>query len=805
MGNVIKDVRLALRSLRQRPGFTAVIVITMALGIGANTAIFSVISGVLLKSLPYPEPGRIMFVLEKNDSRFKGLLPMSALNYRDLRDQSRSFEFMAGRRPFATSLMSGDKPERILGEQATADYFDVLRSTPLIGRPFSADDEKLGADQVVLISLGLWKRRFGSDPSIVGQSVRMDGKTVTVIGVMPSDYRPGIEFWVPLRINYDGADRDLHDTAVVGRLAPGISRAQAQAEMTSLAARLAEQYPEFNTGFEAVVVPMHDQIVRNIRPALLVLLAAVGLVLLISCSNVANLLLARVATREREIAIRMALGAGRYSLTRYIMTESLLLSVIGGAVGVLIAAWGTGLLINLNPKGIPRVAEISVDWSVLSFALVVSALSGILFGLFPSLQIGRQNLCESLKESGRSLAGSRRARHLRSGLAIAEVALSLVLLVAAGLSIKSFDKLTRVQAGFDTGNLLSFQLFLPPAQYPNESSQLAFQKEMTSRLAQLPGSKSAAATSVVPLANPGARFIFWAEGHPLPPLHEAPLASYRVVSPVYFATMGIPLLKGREFTDIDQKTSLHVGVINREMAERMWPGEDPIGKRFSVGVPLDPKEEVQWTTVVGVVGAVRQTSLDTEPGMEMYQPLAQAPSPGMSFVVRTTLDPGAMAEPGRSLVASMNSDLPVAGIRSMDDILHDSLAPYRFNMLLLTIFGLAALVLSAVGVFGVISYSVSSRVQEIGIRVALGASSRQVGRLVIGEGLVLTTAGLVIGFGISVWSMQLISGLVFGGGRIDTFTTVSVASFTALVALAASYIPARRAMNVDPIIALRQE
>src|SRR5262249_4325262 len=449
MRNVIKDVRFALRSLRQRPGFTAIIVITMALGIGANTAIFSVISGVLLKSLPYREPDRIMFVLEKSDNRFKGLLSMSALNYRDLRDQSQAFQFMAGCRPLAASLMSGDKPERILGEQATADYFDVLGSTPLIGRSFSSDDEKVGAGQVVLISQGLWKRRFGFDPSIVGQSIRMDGKSVTVIGVMPGDYRPGIEFWVPLRISYEGADRDFHDTLVVGRLAPGISRAQAQAEMTSLAARLAEQYPEFNTGFEAVVVPMHDQIVRNIRPTLLVLLAAVGLVLLISCSNVANLLLARVATREREIAVRMALGAGRYRLTRYIMTESLLLSAIGGAVGVIIAAWGTGLLISLNPKGIPLVNEISVDWRVLSFALAISVLSGTIFGLFPSLQVGKSNICESLKESGRSLAGSRRARHLRSGLVIVQVALSLVLLVAAGLSIKSFDKLTRVQAGFD--------------------------------------------------------------------------------------------------------------------------------------------------------------------------------------------------------------------------------------------------------------------------------------------------------------------------------------------------------------------
>jgi len=805
MLNMMKDVRFALRSLRQRPGFAALIVITMALGIGANTAIFSVISGVLLKSLPYREPDRIMFVLEKNESRSKGLLTMSSLNYRDLRDQSHSFQVMAGRRQFAASLTSGDKPERILGELATSGYFDVLGTTPLLGRGFSPDDEKLGAAPVAVISDGLWKRRFGADPSIIGHSITMDGKTVTIIGVMPADYRPGIEFWAPLMINYEGADRDFHDTAVVGRLAPGVSLAQAQAEMSSIAAHLAEQYPEFNTGWDAIVVPMHDQIVSSIRPALLILLVAVGLVLLIACSNVANLLLARVATREREIAIRIALGAGRPGLARYIMTESLLLSLLGGAAGVLIAAWGTGLLVNLNRKGIPLANEVSIDWRVLSFAIGVSLLSGVIFGLFPSLQMARANLCDSLKESGRSLAGNRQARRLRGGLVVVEVALSLVLLVAAGLSIRSFGKLTRVHAGFDPDDLLSFQLFLPSAQYPNESSQLAFQKQVISRLSEIPGVKSAAAASVVPIASPGPSFIFWAEGHPLPAPHDAPIASYRVVSPGYFATMGIPLLTGREFSDADLKASLQAGVINKEMAERMWPGEDPVGKRFSVGVPLDPKDEVQWITVVGVVGGVKQTSLDAEPGMEMYQPLAQAPFPNMSFVVRTSLDPGSIAEPVRGLVASLNSELPVTNLRSMDEILYDSLAPYRFNMLLLAIFGLAALVLSAVGVFGVISYSVSNRVQEIGIRMALGASSGQVGRLIVGEALILTAIGLVVGFVLSLWSMHLMSGLLFNVGSADGLTTASVAALLAAVALVAAYVPARRAMRVDPMIALRQE
>src|SRR5262249_42548999 len=461
-------------------------------------------------------------------------------------------------------------------------------------------------------------------------------------------------------INYEGADRDLHDTLVVGRLAPGVSPLQAQSEMSSVAARLAGQYPEFNTGWDVVVVPMHEQIVKNIRPALLVLLAAVGLVLLIACSNVANLLLARVASREREIAIRMSLGAGRYSLIRFIMTESILLSLIGGAAGVIVAAWGTGLLIDLNRKGIPLANEISVDWRVLSFAIAISVVSGVLFGLFPSLQIARSNLCEALKESGRSLAGSRRARQLRGGLVIGEVALSLVLLVAAGLSIRSFTKLMQINAGFDPDTLLSLQLFLPTIQSPNPPSQLAFQKEAISRLALLPGVKSAAAISVVPLSGPGPTFIFWAEGHTLPAPHEAPLASYRVVSPGYFATMGIPLLIGREFNDSDRQASLQVGIINREMADRMWPGQDPLGKRFSVGVPLDPKDQVQWTTVVGVVGGVRQTSLDADSGMEMYQPLAQDPSPNISFVARTSLEPATSAESTRAMMASLNSDLPLA-------------------------------------------------------------------------------------------------------------------------------------------------
>src|SRR5262249_46582836 len=378
-------------------------------------------------------------------------------------------------------------------------------------------------------------------------------------------------------------------------------------------------------------------------------------------------------------------------------------------------------------------------------------------------------------------------------------------LVAAGLSIRSFSKLMRIDAGFDPDNLLSFQLFLPTVQYPNPPSQLAFQKEAISRLAQLPGVKSAAAISVVPLSGPGPTFIFWAEGHTLPAPHEAPLASYRVVSPGYFATMGIPLLIGREFNDSDRQASLQVGIINREMADRMWPGQDPLGKRFSVGVPLDPKGQVQWTTVVGVVGGVRQTSLDADSGMEMYQPLPQDTSPNISFVARTSLEPATIAESTRAMMASLNSDLPLANLKSMDEILHDSVAPYRFNMLLLTIFGFAALLLSSVGVFGVISYSVTSRVPEIGVRMALGATSGQVGRLVVGEGMTLTLIGLAIGFVISLWSMSLLSGLLFDGGTIDTVTIISVAALLATVSALACYVPALRAMSVDPIIALRQE
>jgi predicted permease len=804
MAEITKDIRFAVRTLAKKPGFTSVAVITMALGIGANAAIFSVISGVLLKSLPYRDADRIMFVLEKNEKRFKNLLPMSSLNYRDLKEQSRSFEFMGARRPLAASLMSSERPERIQGEQVTSDYFRVLGLNPLKGREFAPEEQKAGGAPVALISDGLWKRRFGMDAGIVGQSIRMDGKSVTIVGVMPNDYRPGIEFWTPLILNYEGADRDFHDTTVVGRLAEGVSQPQAQAEMTGLSARLAEQYPEINTGAQAVVTPMHDQIVKNIRPTLLILLATVGMVLLIACSNVANLLLARVAGREKELAIRMALGAGRYRLARYILTESLVLSFVGGTAGVLVAAWGTGPLVSLNSKGIPLANEISVDLTVLWFALGISVLSGLLFGAIPAFQVVRSNLFDALKEGGRSLIGNRHSRRLRGALVVLEIAVSLVLMVFAGLSLKTFRNLIRVETGFAPENLVSFQMFLPAAEYPNPASQLAFQKEVIRRLGELPGARAAAATSVVPLANPGARYIFWADGHALPAPHEAPIASYRIVSPGYFQTMGIPLVKGREFVDSDEGKSLQVGIVNREMAERMWPGEDPIGKRFMVGVPLEPKD-VQWMTVVGVVGGVRQTTLDAEPGMEMYQPLGQAPFPNMSFVVRSALDPSALFEPAGSLTSSMNSDLPVTNLKSMDEILHDASAPSRFNMLLLGLFGLLALVLSAVGVYGVISYSVSQRSQEIGIRMALGASRREVGKLVVGEGLILTLAGLGLGTAASIFLTRLMSDLLFGVAASDSLTTVLIAAMLASVSILACYIPARRAMRVDPMIALRWE
>lgn len=808
METLIHDLRFGIRMLRKNPGFTLVAVITMALGIGANTALFSVVNGVLLKSLPFKEPDRLLFAFETNAKLPSPTIPVSTLDYRDWKEQNHVFDSMGARKPFAVSLTGIERPEKIQGERVTADYFSTLGVDPILGRTFSEDEVKPGGAKVALLSYGLWQRRFGASPNIVGQTVQLNGAPTIVVGIMPNDYRPNVELWLPLPINYAGADRDLKELVVVGRLAPGVSRQQAQVEMTTIAGRLAEQYPDFNTGWGVSLLPMHDAIVQNIRPALLILFGAVGFVLLIACSNVANLLLARAAAREREIAIRMAMGAGRLRLMRQILTESVLVSLIGGGLGVLIAMWGTQALISLNPQGIPRANEISVDPKVLVFALVASVVSGVLFGLVPAVQTSRQDLNDVLKEAGKSLMGNARGRRIRSALVVVEVALALVLMTGAGLLIKGFSRLQSVDPGFNHENVLAFQLSLPDASYPRPPQQSAFLKGVLERFSVLPGVTSASAISQAPLAGGGPSYIFWAEGRPLPTPSEAPVASSRVISPNYFQTLSIPLIAGRVFIEADNKDAPAVVIVNENFAKSMWPGEDPIGKRMTVGVPL-AGEKPDWSTIVGVVGNVKHTALNGESGMQVYEPVYQAefqsPARNMTYLLRTSVDAVSLTEAARTSVVSIDSNVPMSNVKTMDRIVYDSVSPFRFNMFLLVLFAVVALVLTIVGVYGVMNYAVTQRTREIGIRMALGADPGQVRGLILRQGMTLSAIGLGIGLAASVGVMRLLSSLLYGVSATDPVTFAAVALLLAVVALVACYVPARRATKVDPLVALRYE
>jgi putative ABC transport system permease protein len=804
MQTLIQDLRYGMRMLVKNPAFTVVAVITLALGIGANTALFSVVNGVLLKSLPYKDPDHLLFVWETNSRLASSTISASKLNFRDWKEQNHVFDLLAARQPISMNLTSNDQPEKIQGEKVTAEYFQTLGINPVAGRGFLAEEDKPGGEPVVLLSHGLWQRRFGGDSKIIGQTITLNGQSTTVAGIMPNDYRPNIEFWVPLAINFNNSDRSLHELQVIGRLAHGVTQQQAQEEMSVIAARLAEQYPDLNAGWGVTLIPVHQMIVQNIRPALLILLGAVGFVLLIACTNVANLLLARAASREKEIAIRIALGASRFRIVRQVLTESVLIALIGGGIGVLIALWGTDLLVSLNPQGIPRASEIGVDVKVLGFALLVSVISGMVFGLAPALQASKPSLNETLKESGRSSMGSPRARRLRSLLIITEVALALVLLVGAGLLIKSFYRLQEIDAGFNREKLLTMQLFLPPVQYPKEEEQVAFYRESLQRLSSLPGVTSAAAITQAPLAGGGPQYIFAVEGRPMPTPSDAPLSSYRIISPDYFQTMGVPLVSGRAFTEADNLTSQPVIIVNQVMASTMWPGEEAVGKRMTVGVPL-PGEPFDWVTVVGVVGNVKHTTLSGETGMQMYQPVLQSPSRSMTFVLRTGVEPMSIAEPARMAIASIDRTLPVSNVKTMDRIVYESVGQFRFYMYLLGLFAVIAMILTAVGVYGVMNYSVKQRTQEIGIRMALGAQPGEVRALILKQGLVISSIGLTIGLVASFAVTRLMSSLLYGVSATDPVTFAVVALFLGCVALSACYIPARKATKVDPIIALRYE
>ncbi len=815
MESLFKDIRYGVRSLWKHPGFTAIAVITLALGIGANTAIFSVVNATLLRPLPFKDPERVVMVwgfLAKM-AQAADKLPSSSGNFVSLRDQNHTFEHLAAFRSWGWQLTSGGEPELLRGARVSFDFFPAVGASPILGRAFTPDEDMPNRAPVAIISYGLWQRHFGADQNVIGKTMTLTGQTVMVVGVMPQGFQfpgganmiSGLQFalqndvWMPLALtDKEKGQQGNLNLALIGRLKPGVSPNQAESELRALEQNL----PLGGVGYTVNVVPLHQQMVGKIRKLLLVLLATVAFVLLIACANIANLLLARATSRQKEIAIRAALGAGRFRLIRQLLTESLLLSLAGGALGFLLAVWGSSLLVSLIPEDVPRIHEVSVDGRILAFTLLVSFVTGVVFGLAPALQASKLDLNESLKEGLRGTTAGFRENRLRSLLVVSEIAMALVLLVSAALLIKSFVRLLEVKPGFNPANLLTMDVQLPnlpPSRYAKEEEQTAFFQQLMDRIKALPSVDGAGAVVTLPLTGAFESTDLIIKGRGSVSEGQRPEADYTTVTTDFFRTLQIPLLKGRQFTTQDTKGTPGVIIINDILARSCWPNEDPLGKRFTVGFEKDPRE------IIGVVGSIKQTALDAEARPAMYMPQLQSPNSGMTVLVRTSGGPLAMAAAVREQVRALDKDVPVTHVRTMEEVFGASVAQPRFSMLVVGLFAALALVLSAVGIYGVMAYSVSRRAHEIGVRMALGARTSQVLKLVLKEGMTLTLVGIVIGLFGAFALTRVMATLLFGVSTRDPFTFVGVSTLLAAVAFVACYIPARRATKVDPLTALRYE
>lgn len=802
METLFRDIRYGVRTLFKNRSFTVVAIVALALGIGANTAIFSVINAVLLRPLAFEQSDQLVMVWEKRMQLGRVRNVVSPPDFHDWRAQNKVFEDMAAFSGQGFNLATSGEPERIQGASVSPSLFSILRAQPRLGRFFSSDEDKLNSESVVIISSGLWQRSFGSDPEIAGKTVKLNDKAYTIVGVTPADFifpNRRSEVWVPLVLAPEDANnRGGHSLTVVARLKPGVTLQEARTEMDSIAAQLEQQYPTPNTGHGANVFPLYEEVVADARPALLILLGAAAFVLLIACANVANLLFARSAARKREIAIRTALGARRSRIVRQLLTESVLLSITGGIIGVLLALWGLDLLLAIGEGSIPRVKEIKLDGWALGFSLLISIATGLIFGLVPALQASRPDMNEALKEGSRSASGSLGRNKTRSLFVIAEVAICLVLLIGAGLMIKSFAKLLNVSPGFNPENVLAMNVAVSGSRYGGSEQVASFYLRALERVSSVPGVESAAATTGLPMAGGFGSRYFRIEGRPPQPAGQGFNANVNLTTPGYFRTMHIPLLDGRDFDERDVMKAPGAVVINQEMARRYWPDETPIGQRLAVG-------DGPWRTIVGVVGDVKQSGLDIETRPEMFWPYYQTPVSFATFVVRTGGDLEAMTSAVRGAMQEIDKDLPVYDIKAVVDVISDSVAPQRLNMLLLGIFAGLALVLAAVGIYGVMSYSVSQRTREIGIRMALGASHRNVLRLVVGEGTILALIGVAIGVVASFFLTRLMNTLLFGVSTTDPITFVALSLLLTGVSILASLVPARRAIRVDPMVALRYE
>ena len=811
--NTLQDIRYAFRMLLKRPSFTVIVVLTLALGIGANTTIFSAIDAVLLNPLPYKDPERLMVVWETNKQLGPEMWDRNEAaigNFLDWRSRNQSFDQLGALFDTDMNLTGVGEPQRIKSVVATTNFFQVLGVQPMLGRSFSPESETPGSPFTAIISHELWQRQFGSDPGLINKSLTLNGHQVEVIGVMPPGFElqfpisVHVDMWVPFVI--DVADPDYHDRRnnflyAVGRLKPGVSQEQAQAEMKLIASQLQQQYPETNADRGVRVVPLHKQVVGNVESYLYMLFAAVGFLLLIACANVAGLLLARVTARQREVAVRMALGASRWRLIRQLLTESVILSAFSGLLGLLLAYAGVKLLVALTPSEVPRLHEIGLHVPVFLWTLAISVVTGLLFGLAPALQASRPDLNSALKESSGRNPGSFQGSELRNLLVVSEVAVALLLLVGAGLMTKSFLRLQQVDPGFDATNVVSMNIALPTSKY--RAQQLNnFYDQLFERIRNLPGVKSVGGINPLPLGGTNISLSVLDEGAPAVALTDRPSVGVRVVTPGYFQTMSIPILKGRAFTEQDRDNSPNVILVNEALASRFWPNQDAIGKRLDF--EEDSGKQV-WREIVGVVGNVKHKALATEVMPEAYFPYKQDPENFMGLVVRTASDPMSMIPAIRNQVLSIDKDQPVSDIMTMEQRLAKSVAASRFVMLLLGSFSVLALGLAAVGIYGVMSYLVTQRTQEIGVRMALGAQKRDVLKLVVRRGMVLAIIGTAIGLVASLALTRLMRSLLFEVTPTDWLTFVITSVVLLTVALLACYIPARRATKVDPLVALRYE
>jgi putative ABC transport system permease protein len=802
-----QDIRCGVRALVKSPVFTAVTVLSLALGIGANTAIFSVVNGLLLRPLPYPDAERIVDVWHTPPQQsFPGLktFSVSPANYLDWKAQSNSFEQMAVFTDMGLSLTTSGDPLSLNGAAVSSDFFSVLRSNVIAGRTFSAEEEQPGREQVAVIGYGLWQRAFGANPNIIGQTLTLNSRNFTVVGIMPSGFQFPLEaeLWVPLAWgDNERKTRSVHDYVVIARLKQNVSLQQAQAEMSTISSRLEQQFPEENKGWGAVVIPLRDDLVGDVRPALLVLFCAVGFVLLIACANVANLMLSRGFNRQKEIALRTALGATRVRLVRQLLTESVLLALSGGLLGLLLAGWGIKMLVQMSSGSLPNAGDIGVDSWALGFTLAVSFGAGIVVGIVPALQFTRANIGETLKQGSGRTGGSPIKQHTRKALVISEVALSLILLIGAGLMIRSFWKLQNVDPGFDTRNALTMSLVLSWVRYSEPHQVLAFVDRALEQIRAVPGVVSVGITTKVPLTGGGSTQPFSIEGRPAGAVAEQAMAQTRYISPDYFRATGIPLRQGRFFSDQDRDSSVPVVIISEAMARRFWPGENPIGRRLTPSFHL--KQGAR--EIVGVVGDIKSSGLDADASAMMYLPFKQSPRPFISFVARTASDPQNFVQPVSKAIYSIDKEQALTDVRTMEQVVARSMSSRRFNMTLLITFAGVALVLASIGVYGVMNYTVMLRKRELGIRLALGAQKMDVLRLVLGQGLTLTLIGVGAGLLSAYGVTRLMASLLYGVTATDYLTFVSVSAVLIAVGLLASYLPARRATKVDPMIALRTE